>query len=565
VRGAVVGKTRGAPRSDGLSLVRTLLMPGQGSLVPRLFSRKGFVDAYLTVDARSLALGRVVLATVLLIDLGRRVPILRDLYSNDGVLPNHTVLWRPPWPQLFSLLFSASHVAEAAAVFALAGVCFLCLLVGWKTRLFQVLSFVMATSLHNRILFVENSGSVALGFILLWTAFLPLGRRFSVDALLRGPREPREAEPPVVSLAVLGLLLQLSVIYAFNFVHKSGATWREGTAVHYMLFQERIVTELGVWVRGQLPFAVTKSLTYGTLIIEAVAPFLVLAPWCRRWTRLVAIALLAGLHAGIALLTNLGIFSAAMFTYLPFLVDGAHWDWLERRWPHGARRVLLRLAASRGVRLVANILVPSLPPGAPSVQRWRRPLTHLREAGVAFVMFVLAAELSVANAAIPSALRWTNRPAWMVSLVMYPHLFEGWSMFAPDSPLRDHMVYVDAVTIGGRHVDPLNEVASRVARLPVDDIPERLGQSSFWCDYELQIPDVGDYWQALSEWIVRYPERTGRPEDAVARFEVWTLQHDSPAPGQRRATNVQRRRLIQWPPNEPLKCALSDVAGMPLR
>ena len=517
----------------------------------RMFSRKDFVDAYLTVDARSLALGRVVLATVLLIDLLRRVPVLRDLYSNDGVLPNHTVLWRPPWPQLFSLLFSASHAAEAAVVFMFAGVCFLCLLVGWKTRLFQVLSFVMATSLHNRILFVENSGSVVLGAVLLWTAFLPLGRRFSVDALLLEPRERRQAEPRVVSLAVLGLLLQLSVIYGFNFLHKSGTTWREGTAVHYMLFQERIVTHLGVWVREQMPLAVTKSLTYGTLFIEAAAPCLILAPIFRRWTRLVAILLLVGLHGGIALLANLGIFSAAMFTFLPFLVDGAHWDWL-------ARRALIRAATARIRRLVARTVAPPRSP-APMAQRWRRPLTYLREAGVAFVLFVLAAEVSAANAAIPPALRWTNRPAWMVSLVMYPHIFEGWSMFAPDSPLRDDMVYVDAVTVEGRHVDPLNEVASRVAQLPVDDIPVRLGQSSFWCDYELQIPNDGDYWQALSEWIIRYPERTGHAEDAVASFEVWTLQHDSPAPGQRRATNVQRRRLIQWPVSEPVKCALSDA------
>ncbi|HEX4406573.1 MAG TPA: hypothetical protein VH560_17160, partial [Polyangia bacterium] len=83
------------------------------------------------------------------------------------------------------------------------------------------------------------------------------------------------------------------------------------------------------------------------------------------------------------------------------------------------------------------------------------------------------------------------------------------------------------------------------------------GQSSFWCDYELQIPGDGDYWQALTEWILRYPERTGRVEDAVASFEVWTLQHDSPPPGARRATNVQRQRLIQWPPEAPLKCALA--------
>ena len=92
---------------------------------------------------------------------------------------------------------------------------------------------------------------------------------------------------------------------------------------------------------------------------------------------------------------------------------------------------------------------------------------------------------------------------------MYPHIFEGWSLFSPDAPLSDETVCVDAVTRDGRHVDPYNEVGSRVSSLPVESVPVRLGHDSFWCDYTLRIPDAGAYHQALIEWILRYPERTG--------------------------------------------------------
>ena len=76
---------------------------------PRLRTRlaRWFAAAYLTTDARSVALGRVVLAIVLLVDLLRRVPVLRLFYSNEGLLPNHTLLWRPPTQWMFSFFFLA--------------------------------------------------------------------------------------------------------------------------------------------------------------------------------------------------------------------------------------------------------------------------------------------------------------------------------------------------------------------------------------------------------------------------------------------------------------------------
>lgn len=627
-----------------------------------------FRRTYLQIDLRSLALGRIVLGLVLIGDLLRRVPWLRDFYSNLGLIPNHTVLWRPPFPRIFSFLFMASLPEESAIWFCIAFFCFFCFTVGYRTKLFHLLSFAMTTSLHNRILFAENWGGVAIGALMVWTAFLPLGRRCSVDALrasLRArpdetPEELAAGVPPpderqTTSLAALGLLLQIAVIYWFNFLHKTGPTWREGTAVHYVLWQERIVTVLGLWVRTHAPFAVTKLLTEGTLVIEASAAFLVLTPIFWRWTRFVAALLLIGMHGSIALLVNLGIFSAAMIAYQPFLFTEAQWELLPRLVPTRGRartvfydvdcgvcwaivRVLARMDVWKRLRWVPNTDTAALPPGIdPALldrtmlvfdprrdRRWTRadgfaeifaalPLGRLwvwpmrlpgirwlanrlydafarnrtristffglaacglpsapraatvvetetplrewfraqgpffREVLAAVVFFVLAAEVSVANPAVPRWARFDHRPEWMVAAVMYPHIFEGWSLFAPDGPLTDETVYVDAVTRDGRHVDPYNEIGSRVADIPIDRVPVRLGHDSFWCDYTLRIPDAGVYHQAFIEWMLRYPDRTGNPNDAITRFDAYVVQQDSPRPGETEPRNFRKRLFLHYP------------------
>src|SRR5687767_3226302 len=62
---------------------------------------------------------------------------------------------------------------------------------------------------------------------ILFSLALPLGARFSVDAVAAAKREglapgevPESARRPVVSLAMLGLILQFSAIYFFNAISK---------------------------------------------------------------------------------------------------------------------------------------------------------------------------------------------------------------------------------------------------------------------------------------------------------------------------------------------------------
>jgi predicted DCC family thiol-disulfide oxidoreductase YuxK len=625
---------------------------------------------YLRLDLRSLALGRMALALVLLADLVRRIPWLRDLYSNAGLLPNHTLLWRPVAPRTFSVFFMASLPEESALLFLVAFACFFCLLIGYRTRLFQLLSLAMTASLQNRIAFVEGRGGVVLGVLLIWTAFLPLGRRFSVDALLASlrarPHETTEelaagVPPPdqrtssFTSLAALGLLLQIAVICGLSFLNASGPSWRQGTAVHYLLNQERIVTGLGVWVREHAPLWVTKLMTRGSLVAEASVPFLVLTPILWRWTRFGAALMLVALNVGIGLLVNPGIFSLAMLAFQPFLITEAQWRLFERLVSRRGRarsvfydadcgvctqvvRVLARMDVHRRLRWLSNRELAALPAGVDPLslertilvvdplgdRRWTRsdafaeifgalpfgrwwawplrlPLVRsaagwlydlvarhrtavsvwlglaacgvpsaappsakaaavtplrawldsrlplVRELAVALVFVILAADVSISNPAVPALLRLNRRPGWMSAAVMYPHVTEGWAMFSPEPPRTDETIFIDAVTRDGRHVDPYNELVSRVATVPVVDVPVHLAQASFWSEYTLQIPGTIAYHQALIEWMLRYPQRTGRPADAITRFDAYVVQRDSPDPAEPRPRLVRTRRFLSWP------------------
>src|SRR5689334_4218766 len=108
------------------------------------------VETYGSLDPRSLGVGRIGLGLLLLYDLARRVPGIATWYSNDGLLPNHTVLWRPSSDYVFSFLLAASRPEEVGLMFALFALVYLAFTIGWHTRVFHILSFVCLVSLHDR-------------------------------------------------------------------------------------------------------------------------------------------------------------------------------------------------------------------------------------------------------------------------------------------------------------------------------------------------------------------------------------------------------------------------------
>ncbi|HKU41729.1 MAG TPA: HTTM domain-containing protein [Polyangiales bacterium] len=484
-------------------------------------------ERYLALDPRSLGLVRIYLGCLLLVDLLRRLPELRTFYSNEGPLPNHVLMWRPVSDYQFSLFFLASRPGEALFLFALCGIAFALFTIGYRTRLMHVLSLVAICSLHNRLALFEDGSEVTTRLLTFWTLFLPLGARFSVDAARSG-REPETR--PAISLAVPGILLQIALLYTFNVLHKTGETWRDGSAVHYVLHQDRIVSWLGWKLRPHITPLASQIMSYAAVATEALLPPLILSPLATKLTRRVAILLAVGLHLSFAALLNLGMFSYNMIGFFLLLLSDRDWALFAR---------LPRPQLFERLRATALALGPKAERQLP------RFAAQLREATVVLFSIALGSQMMVENQALPNWLRVQHQPLFLHLLVEYPRFKEGWSMFAPEVPKRDSLLYVDAVTVDGRHVDPVNELASRVARLPLPAIPEWLDQSDSWCDYMVVIPSRDEYYGTLADFIRSYPRRTHERADRIASFEVWLLEDDSPPPGESRARNPTRTLLFR--------------------
>jgi predicted DCC family thiol-disulfide oxidoreductase YuxK len=332
---------------------------------------RGSLVEFASADPRTLGLFRILFGVFLLVDWYRRWPDYVLFLTNDGILPSHASISRPMSPYLFSVFHVAQTPAEVAVALALTGVVFALYLVGYRTRLMQILVLLLITSLHSRNILLENGGDVVANLLAMWTLFLPVGKRFSVDALresldarkekrpdeLNDGRSPRGTTTATVSLAYAAAVLNCGFIYYFNTIHKDGIPWRTGTTVHFVLWSDRLIQPLGLWVRSILPPSGVFALTVGTLVIEASIATLLFSPLWIRPCRRVAALLIIALHCGLQTVGHFGMFAFVMMLHAPLFLGREDWDALERRWaPRLSRRVVVYDADCGVCFLVARIV-----------------------------------------------------------------------------------------------------------------------------------------------------------------------------------------------------------------
>jgi len=358
-------------------------------------------DRYFSVDARTLGFFRICFGLHLIANVYDRTQRGDALafYTNNGVLPNHYALFAPMGQKMWSLLFPFSTTAEVEIAFVLIVVVYAAYTFGYKTKLAQILTVVCLVSLDNRNLGLQNGGIVVTNVVGVWTAFLPLGARFSVDHLLRSLAERKETTPYQLNLrgpmtrsapnyarlAFFGILLNFVCIYFFNWAHKTGVTWREGSAIHWVLWQNRIATIWAAWLRMHEAPWVSPLLTRATLFIEASMAFWLLLPIAQKWTRRIAILSIWALHSGISLMMTLGPFSYSMMAFSLLLIGPDDWALVRRLfahkgpkltvaydpssgWHHRAARVLARLDARRAFEFSSTRDTDRLPTDVP--QAW---------------------------------------------------------------------------------------------------------------------------------------------------------------------------------------------------
>jgi len=312
----------------------------------------------LRIDARSLGLFRIAMGAVLLGDLFQRWTDRRAFYSNDGVLPNHAHLYhvlKQATPRVWSALHAFSTPGENSFAMVLILIAYVIFLIGYKTRVFHLISLALLVSLAARNVYLETPGTYVAITLLVATALLPCGSRFSIDSLLASlrARDEKDAEalndraptPEAIlsaergpgwsptSLAALAVLLHLTIVLVATWSQQSGPTWQDGSALHYALWVERWVSDLGTHVRSAPPalLAIWTRVLHG---IPLLAPLCLFVPLPRIARPLAFAALLFyGLTYG--LLFSFGLWGWTFVAAAFLAISTESWEAWQSRFAKG--------------------------------------------------------------------------------------------------------------------------------------------------------------------------------------------------------------------------------------
>ncbi len=271
-----------------------------------------------SIDLHSLALFRIGLGLIIIIDLILRSRDLKAFYTDDGVLPRSLTIDSFINQYQLSIHFISGTTFIQSILFLTAVVFAFMLLIGYKTFISTLLSWFLYVSLINRNPLVFYCGDQLLKVLLFWSLFLPLGAKYSIDGAMHKKEEERYSY--AYSAASVALLLQISFVYIVTALLKTGEEWRSnGTAIFYALMNNHYSTSLGLCL-CHFP-ALLKLLTPCVLLFEFLGPIFLFIPFYTKQIRTIIIALFLLLQAGFGFFLSLGIFpwisTVAIVPFLP--------------------------------------------------------------------------------------------------------------------------------------------------------------------------------------------------------------------------------------------------------
>ncbi|MEF8807973.1 HTTM domain-containing protein [Natronomonas sp.] len=276
------------------------------------------------IDARALAAFRIYVGLLLCADLLLRARDLSAFYTDAGVLPRDVHAELYPTLSRISLHTLSGALWWQALLFTVAFGFALLLTVGYRTRLSAVASWLLLASLQARNYYILNGGDTVLLVVLFVALFLPLGRRWSLDARASDGTDTT-ANTPIVGFGTAALLTQVVLIYATNAVFKFRSdAWMAGRAVPQIFQVERFVVLLGPYISEFTTLLVAINWLWVAMLVAS--PLLILT---RRWLRATLVASYMGAHLAMRLTMDLGLFTEAMLTGLLVFLPPVVWDHVE--------------------------------------------------------------------------------------------------------------------------------------------------------------------------------------------------------------------------------------------
>jgi hypothetical protein len=195
-------------------------------------------------------------------------------------------------------------------------------------------------------------------------------------------------------------------------------------------------------------------------------------------------------------------------------------------------------------------LAPSFTEGGPSPLRRgaRRAGAIVRET-VIFAFFAAAVNQAMVELWVVNRRIKVGQPEPLRSLAHKLQLNQGWFMFSPNPVMDDGTIVVDAITVDGRHVDPFSiHVEPYTLREPNFDLlhAKSLRTNQIWGDYFNRAHNPGAVRDAMKEYLLKLPQRTGHPEDTLVSGEVFWVTDMNPVWGSINSYKLEKNKLFSF-------------------
>ena len=287
---------------------------------------------WFAVDSRVLGIYRIIFGILCLSDIIRRWEFIDIFYTGNSIIQASTSL---STYKTFTLLNTFTLSWEVHLFFIIGIIFSIMLILGYKTKLSQIMCAIIIISIHNRAIMLENAGDFYMNCMLIWTAFLPLGISFSLDSLSKTLKKYKEhsiddlndreygmnKSKTLYSFAYFCMIYQLATIYFFTGMDKSGYDWMNGSAVYKMFQLDTFLTPVGYFLREYITYPISKIFTYTTLGMEYLAPIILFIPFYSYIFRFIFIILYSVFHISIRLSIKVGLFSYVLMCTFILLID----------------------------------------------------------------------------------------------------------------------------------------------------------------------------------------------------------------------------------------------------
>ncbi|MFJ6851409.1 HTTM domain-containing protein [Streptomyces sp. NPDC091271] len=305
--------------------------------------------------------------------------------------PHRNEIWGPgsPWtPELAQQLFEQSGWNSILTLsgsrtyfelcYAAAVVTSVLFTLGWRTRIMSVLFAVVVVSFHARAIFMTDGGDNLILLMALYLVLTACGRRWSLDARRTRRAVARAGTAPpapsksfwlrqlndarttlttaVHNCGLFVIAAQVCLLYGAAGLYKvQGASWGGGTAIHYVLNLELFQPWPALsHLVDQYPTVIAVA-SYVTVLLQVAFPFVLFGR-----LKYPVLAMLLGMHIGIAVLMGLPLFSGAMI-----VADAA---FLPDRFYMFLARSVRRMAARVGLRRHSTSEGPGSSPVPPQLR-----------------------------------------------------------------------------------------------------------------------------------------------------------------------------------------------------